>query len=164
MAPTQEHPAKYFSAHICPRPFWNPVKFQHYFKKSHHRQPPQILIDITCVFHIHFDSSLAQFGFCSPLIYDDRYEVRQVWQFRQIWQVWRVGHTAAEASSKGPAACEEGQAAQEEGEGAEESPASSAEEGAGVAEEEEGVAEEGGGVAKEYKGGAEKGGRVAKED
>ena len=104
---TQEHPAKYFSAHICPRPFWNPVKFQHYFKKSHHRQPPQILIDITCVFHIHFDSSLAQFGFCSPLIYDDRYEVRQVWQFRQIWQVWRVGHTAAEASSKGPAACEE---------------------------------------------------------
>ena len=73
MAPPQEHPAKYFSAHICPRPFWNPLKFQQYFKNSHHRQPPQILIDITCVFHIHFDSSLAQFGFCSPLIYDDRY-------------------------------------------------------------------------------------------
>ena len=72
MAPTQEHPAKYFSANICPWPFWNPVKLQHYFKKSHHRQPPQILIDITCMFHIHFGSNLAQFGFCSPLIYDDR--------------------------------------------------------------------------------------------
>ena len=47
MAPTQEHPAKYFSAHICPRPFWNPVKFQPYFKNSHHRQPQQILIHIT---------------------------------------------------------------------------------------------------------------------
>ena len=57
MAPNQEHPAKYFSAHICPRPFWNPVKLQHFFKNSHHRQPPQILIDITFVFHIHFDSS-----------------------------------------------------------------------------------------------------------
>ena len=47
MAPTQEHPAKYFRAHICPRPFWNPVKFQPYFKNSHHRQPQQILIHIT---------------------------------------------------------------------------------------------------------------------
>ena len=47
MAPSQEHPAKYFSAHICPRPFWNPVKFQPYFKNSHHRQPQQILIHIT---------------------------------------------------------------------------------------------------------------------
>ena len=47
MAPTQEHPAKYFSAHICPRPFWKPVKFQPYFKNSHHRQPQQIRIHIT---------------------------------------------------------------------------------------------------------------------
>ena len=46
MAPTQEHPAKYFSAHICPRPCWNPVKFQPYFKNSHHRQPQQILIAV----------------------------------------------------------------------------------------------------------------------
>jgi hypothetical protein len=69
MAPTQEHITKYFSAHICPRPFWNPVKFQHYFKNSHHRQPPQILIDITFVIHVHFDSSLAQLGFCSRLLH-----------------------------------------------------------------------------------------------
>ena len=148
MAPTQEHPAKYFSAHICPRPFWNPVKFQHYFKNSHHRQPPQILIDITCVFHIHFDSSLAQFGFCSPLIYDDRYEVRQFWQFRQIWQVWRFGHSqwlheaAAEAEQKETGAQEQGQAAQELRKAAQEQGQAAQEKGEGVAEEEGGVAEE----------------------
>ena len=46
MAQTQEHHAKYFSAHICPGPFWNPFKFQQYFKNSHHPQPQQILIHI----------------------------------------------------------------------------------------------------------------------
>ena len=47
MAPSQEHPAKYFSVHICPRPFWNPIKLQQFFKNSHHRQPQQILIHNT---------------------------------------------------------------------------------------------------------------------
>ena len=32
--------------HICPGPFWNPFKFQQYFKNSHHPQPQQILIHI----------------------------------------------------------------------------------------------------------------------
>ena len=34
MAPTQEHPAKYLSAHICLRPFWNPVRFHTIFLRT----------------------------------------------------------------------------------------------------------------------------------